>query len=142
MVIRNFTDSDITGIYKLLSNELGKDISLSELKTTVSNMCNSKDYQIFVADIDGETVGFIGVCFGLAFEISGKVMRVIALSVKENVQNQGIGTRLVEAAEECARKNGADIIGVNSGLTREKAHAFYVNRGFNKKGYSFVKVLK
>lgn len=142
MVIRSFADNDIMCIYKLLLNELGKDVSLSELKKTVSNMCNNKDYQILVADIDGETVGFIGVHFGLAFEISGKVMRIIALAVKEDVQNQGVGTRLVGAAEEYARKNGADVIGVNSGLTREKAHTFYVNRGFNKKGYSFIKTLK
>ncbi len=142
MAVRAFMSDDITGINELLNNELGKEVSADELNATVSDMLSDENYRIFVAELEDEIVGFIGVHFGLAFEISGKVMRIIALAVKEKNQNSGIGTMLVGKAEECAKENGASVIGVNSGLQRLTAHSFYEKQGFLKTGYSFIKTLK
>lgn len=141
MTVRKFKNSDIKQIYKLLISELGKEISLTDFETNVLNMSANDDYQIFVAEKNREAVGFIGVHFGFAFEVSGKIMRIIALAVSADEQNHGIGTCLIECAEKYALEKGAELIGVNSGLMRKAAHTFYTNRGFTKKGYSFVKNL-
>ncbi|MBR3803652.1 MAG: GNAT family N-acetyltransferase [Clostridia bacterium] len=141
MFVRDFTVKDITAINELLNKELGKCVEANKLKSTISNMIDDGNYKIFVAEINGNIVGFTGVHFGLAFEIDGKVMRIIALAVKEEYQHRGIGTMLIKKAEECAKENGASIVGVNSGLQRLAAHSFYENQGFFKKGYSFIKIL-
>lgn len=142
MVIREYEKEDISDIYELLRNELGKNVSVETLENRIDKMLGDSNYKIFVAQIDNETVGFIGVHFGLAFEIDGKVMRIIALAVKEDYQHKGIGTALVKEAEEYAKHSGVTVIGVNSGLPRLTAHKFYEKQGFHKKGYSFIKSLE
>lgn len=139
MFIRRFHITDIGQVCELLNTELGKQISVDDLSVTVADMLNSDDYAIFVAEKNESIVGFIGVHFGLAFEIKGKVMRIIALAVKESCQHQGIGTELLKVAEKCAAESGACVIGVNSGLQRINAHSFYEKQKFSKKGYSFTK---
>ncbi|MBR6620581.1 MAG: GNAT family N-acetyltransferase [Clostridia bacterium] len=142
MIIREFLKGDIYCIYELLKNELGKNVSPQTLESRIDNMLIDNNYKIFVAESDGKTVGFIGLYMGLAFEVDGKVMRVIALAVKEDFQRKGIGSALIKSAEEYAGQNGVTVIGVNSGLPRLTAHSFYENCGFNKKGYSFIKPLE
>jgi len=142
MIISDCKCENISVIYELLKNELGKNVSVETLENRIDKMLGDSNYKIFVAETDNETVGFIGVHFGLAFEIDGKVMRIIALAVKEEYQNKGIGTALVKAAEEYAKDNGVTVIGVNSGLQRLTAHSFYEKQGFYKKGYSFIKPLE
>ena len=142
MIISEYKDKHLPGIYELLKNELGKNVSVETLEKRIDKMMTDDDYKIFVAEIDNETVGFIGIHLGLAFEIDGKVMRIIALAVKEEYQNNGIGTALVKTAEEYAQNNGVAVIGVNSGLQRAVAHKFYEKQGFYKKGYSFIKTLE
>lgn len=142
MIIYEYKNEHLIGVYELLKNELGKNVLVETLENRIDKMLIDDNYKIFVAQKDNETVGFIGVHFGLAFEIDGIVMRIIALAVKEEYQNKGIGTALVKAAEEYARKNGVTVIGVNSGLQRTAAHNFYEKQGFYKKGYSFIKPLE
>lgn len=142
MIISEYKDKYLPGIYELLKNELGKNVSVETLEKRIDKMVTDDNYKIFVAEINNEAVGFIGVHLGLAFEIDGKVMRIIALAVKEEYQNNGIGTALVKTAEEYAQNNGVAVIGVNSGLQRAVAHKFYEKQGFYKKGYSFIKTLE
>ena len=44
-------------------------------------MCKDENYCIYVAVEDKQVVVFIGLHFGLAFEIFGKLMRIIVLAV-------------------------------------------------------------
>ena len=142
MIISDCKCENISGIYDLPENELGKNVSVETLENRINKMLGDSDYKIFVAESNDETVGFIGVHFGLAFEIDGRVMRIIALAVKEEYQNKGIGTALVKTVEEYARHNGVTVVGVNSGLQRAVAHKFYEKQGFYRKGYSFIKSLE
>lgn len=142
MIISDCKRENISGIYELLKNELGKNVSVETLENRIDKMLCDSNYKIFVAETDNKTIGFIGVHFGLAFEIDGKVMRIIALAVKEEYQNKGIGTVLVKTAEEYAMGNDVTVIGVNSGLQRLPAHSFYEKQGFYRKGYSFIKSLE
>ena len=69
-------------------------------------------------------------------------MRVIALAVSRDFQNQGVGSALIRKAEEYGRENRASVMLVNSGLKRIRAHGFYEKHSFYKKGYSFCKRLE
>lgn len=139
MEIRDFRQSDISGICRLINNELGYDVSVSELDFRIVQMMKEKHYHIFTAEHDSRIVGFCGLQASLAFEIPGRVMRIIALAVDAEYQRQGLGARLLREAEEYGRKNQTSLILVNSGLPRTGAHRFYEKHGFFKKGYNFCK---
>lgn len=142
MIIRDFKCEDISGISELLNTELGKNVSVETLENRILQMQSEENYKIYVAQENGNIIGFIGLHMGLAFEVDGKVMRVIAFAVKADFQRKGIGSALIKAAKEYAVQNGVTVIGVNSGLTRLAAHSFYEKQGFYKKGYSFTKPLE
>lgn len=102
-------------------------------------MSNDENYCILVACNESQVIGFIGLQLDYAFEITGKVMRIIALAIANEYQNKGIGKQLVKESEKYALKNNVKVITLNSGLSRVEAHKFYEKQGFNKKGYSFIK---
>ncbi|WP_300627691.1 GNAT family N-acetyltransferase [uncultured Thomasclavelia sp.] len=139
MHIRLLKEDDIKGIYYLLKNVLGYTVSFEEFYTRVLLMSNDENYYILVACNESQVIGFIGLQLGYAFEITGKVMRIIALAVANEYQNKGIGKQLVKESEKFALKDNATVITLNSGLSRLEAHKFYEKQGFYKKGYSFMK---
>ncbi len=141
MIIRDYKDKDILGICDLMKCSLGYDVVCDELLNRIERMQNHGEYKIFVAVDNGVVLGFIGLHLGLAFEISGRVMRIIALAVAPNFKGKGIGTKLVLEAEKFAKNSNVTLIGVNSGLEREPAHKFYEKQGFLRKGYSFTKTI-
>lgn len=142
MEIRTFRNEDISGVCNLINSELGYDVSCEDLKARILQMQEDKNYVIFTAVDNKKIIGFIGLQMCLAFEIKGKVMRIIALAVTCHSQRQGIGSALIQAAERYANENNISTISVNSGLKRAKAHHFYEKHSFYKKGYSFCKRIK
>ena len=95
-------------------------------------MCKDENYCIYVAVEDKQVVVFIGLHFGLAFEI-------IALAVSYKYQKMGVGKNLIKYNEKYAKNHNVSVITLNSGITRLGAHAFYEKQEFYKKGYSFLK---
>ena len=142
MKIRTFCNEDVLEICNLINSELGYDVSYEDLKNRILQMQENESYVIFTAVDDEKISGFIGLQIGLAFEISGKVMRIIALAVAKDSQGQGIGRALIHQAEKYAKENNISTISVNSGLQRAGAHQFYEKQSFYKKGYSFCKQIK
>ena len=142
MQIRIFRNEDILGVCNLINLELGYDVSYEDLKIRISQMQEDENYIIFTAIDNEKIVGFIGLQICLAFEIAGKIMRIIALAVAHNFQRKGRGSSLIQEAERYANENNVSTILVNSGLKRIEAHQFYEKHSFYKKGYSFCKRIK
>lgn len=141
MIFREFERDDIWGICALINCELGYNVAENDLALRIKQMRDDKNYCIFVAENNNGVIAFIGVHIGLAFEYSGKVARIIALAVKKEYQRQGIGTKLLQTVESYLKENHVELIAVNSGIRRTKAHSFYEKQGFYKKGYSFAKTI-
>lgn len=139
MKYRLYDTNDLNDIHHLLKYELGYDVSCDELASRIEDMCKDKNYCIYVAVENKQVIGFIGLHIGLAFEISGKLMRIIALAVSHKYQKMGIGKNLIKYSEKYAKDHNISVITLNSGLTRLGAHEFYEKQGFYKKGYSFLK---
>jgi GNAT superfamily N-acetyltransferase len=68
-------------------------------------------------------------------------MQVIAMAVKAEKQNKGIGKKLIHCMENHARERRCYCIGMCSGFKRTDAHAFYEHNGFEKGSYAFTKML-
>lgn len=140
--IRNLETEDYKAIHDLISNELGySNTNIKDTFKRLDSIQNKEDYQTFVAVYNKIIIGFIGLYKGIAFNIDGEYLQIIALAVRNGYQGKGVGTQLIKKAEKYAQDNKILFIGLNSGLHREKAHAFYEHRGYVKKSYSFQKTL-
>jgi predicted N-acetyltransferase YhbS len=142
-IIREITQRDYSYIAEIIRNDLGyRNSSDSDVAIRLKKITNHNDYITFVAEYANKVVGFIGLIRGIAYEINGEYVRIAALAIKQEYQNLGIGSKLLEEAENYTRKVNAETIVLNSGIQRVKAHEFYEKRGYIKKGYSFRKELK
>ena len=84
MIIREASECDYYYILSLINNELGyPDVTLEELRLKIARMKKSGNYFIFVALVDDETVGFIGVVQEMALEIQNDYFRIIELAVSK-----------------------------------------------------------
>lgn len=140
IVIEEAALQDTQSIGNLIRNELGyTNLDFNKLTNRFQRMKQNQDYFILVAKDADAVVGFIGICKGIAFELDGEYIRIIALAVNTDYQHNGIGAQLIRYAEGYAIEQGIHYILVNSGLQRMDAHRFYEKNGYTKKGYSFKK---
>lgn len=130
-----------TSVNALISNDLGYPSTLEDTTKRLTLIQDHPDFHTLVAVADGQVVGFIGLHKSLAYEANGQYLRIVALAVDGRHRNLGIGTKLLQAAEQYARENNMGI-GLDSGFHREAAHAFYESRGYAKTGYRFGKSSK
>lgn len=69
------------------------------------------------------------------------VGRVTMLVVTKTARGRGVGTALLEAAEERLRAAGCALVEVTSNIELGGAHEFYKGRGYRRTSYRFVKAL-
>lgn len=69
------------------------------------------------------------------------VGRVTMLVVTKTARGRGVGTALLEAAEQRLRQAGCALVEVTSNIELGGAHEFYKGRGYRRTSYRFVKAL-
>ena len=138
--IREAYEKDCSGIYSLISHELGyPHVDFEALSLRMKRMKDARIYHTFVALLDNQIVGFIGAVEGIAFEIDEDYFRIIGLAVSKLHQNKGIGSLLLNHIENFAISKGISTFTLSSGLERIEAHQFYEHNGYIKRSYSFKK---
>ena len=140
--IRDIKSDDFTSLTDLLG-ELGYPSAQENVTDRLNKIMNDSSFKTFVAEVNGQAVGFIGLCKSYAYEKDGCYVRIVALVVNQQYRNCGIGTKLISSAEKWANDEKAFAVGVASGIQRKEAHAFYNNRGYvmDMKDYHFWKPL-
>jgi len=110
---------------EVLRKPLGRALSASEIE-------RDREGRHFVAVLDGEVVG----CVGLYPQGEG-VVRLRQMAVAPRLQGQRIGSRLLQYAEEWARRNRIATIELHARVT---ALAFYERNGYIPEGDEFIEV--
>ncbi len=136
--VRPFTDRDSPALAGLIT-ELGYPSTAEQMKARMARIVQHPDYATFVAEVDGEVVGMVGVFVTLSHEHDEPVGRITGMVVRETNHGQGIGARLLAAAEDWVRQRGAMQMALTSHVRRSGAHAFYLRRGYAETGKRFVK---
>jgi len=138
--IREIAPTDFIDLVELMS-ELGYPTTIEELTKRFEMLQNHEDYEALVAVKNNQVIGFAGLYKALAFEFSGKYVRIIAFVVSSKQRKQGIGTKLLKACEEWAIQQDAVAITLNSGNREERqtAHLFYTSNGYVGKSTGFLK---
>lgn len=113
-----------------LSGELGYPTTASKILKRMHRLKPASQNALFVADSreDG-VVGWAHVSVTHLVEV-GTRAELNGLIVGEGQRSLGAGARLLEEAEEWARKHGCPSMSVRSNVIRERAHKFYEREGY------------
>jgi GNAT superfamily N-acetyltransferase len=98
--------------------------------------------RILVARQDGTVVGFVHLYFLRALPSFGRRKVVLnSVFVAAATRGQGVGARLVAAAEQIGREGGATEVTLTSNKKRLDAHRFYRQLGYEQRHEGFSKAL-
>lgn len=93
-----------------------------------------------VAERDGITVG-AAVYRVYHNTVDGLHMYVDDLVTDEKARSSGVGKALLEHLQALARSLGCHTFILDSGMQRQRAHAFYLREGLFIRGYHFARKL-
>jgi GNAT superfamily N-acetyltransferase len=97
---------------------------------------------VLVAVVDDDVVGVCQVMVFPHFQHTGGwCAELESVHVRRDVRGQGVGAKLLAAAEELARREGCYRIQLTSHETRLDAHRFYKREGFAPTSQGFKKLL-
>ena len=127
--IRAVSVNDADDICTISSEDLGYPCDLSLVREKIGNI-NFDREAVFVAFADNIVVGYIHVekYDVLYFET---MANILGLAVKAAYQRNGVGKKLVSAAEKWAIENNIKAMRLNSGISRTSAHDFYRHLGYD-----------
>lgn len=116
----------------LLSGELGYPATAAQIVTRLRQLKPASKHAVFVAESPDAATGLVGwlhvsVSHLLESDIRAEVNGLI---VAEGQRSAGAGAKLLEAAEEWARRHGGQAMNVRSNVIRERAHGFYERHGY------------
>ncbi len=128
------TDDDAPRIVTLLQ-QLGYETPLEIVRRNITLSSANGDDAAFVAvDETGQIVGCIGLHALTLFHLAGRLGRITALVVEENVRGSGVGHALMAAAHAWFNERGCVKFEVTSSDHRVAAHRFYARHGYARDG--------
>ena len=98
------------------------------------------NYQQVIVTKNNKTIALTGVWIGTKLW-SGKYIEIDSFVVDEDFRGQKIGDILIKEVHKIAEKEGANQIVLDAFTTNFTAGKFYINHGFQPKGFHFVKIL-
>lgn len=98
------------------------------------------NYQQIIVTKNSKTIALTGVWIGTKLW-SGKYIEIDSFVVHEDFRGQKIGDILIEEVHKMAKDVHANQIVLDAFTTNFTAGKFYINHGFEPKGFHFVKIL-
>ena len=131
MKIRRARRGDAERIAQL-SGELGYPASAAQVATRLRQLTPVSKHAVFVAESPDAATGVVGWVHVSVAHLLERDIRaeVNGLVVAEGQRSAGAGAKLLEAAEEWARRRGCRGMNVRSNVIRERAHGFYERNGY------------
>jgi len=115
-----------------LTGELGYPATAAQIATRLRQLTPVSKHAVFVAetgDVDAGLIGWVHVSVSHLLESDIRA-EVNGLIVAEGQRSAGAGAKLLDAAEEWARRRGCRGMNVRSNVIRERAHRFYERHGY------------
>ena len=119
--------------------QLYPDFTVEKYGTLLDEMLKAKYQQVIVTK-NNKTIALTGVWIGTKLW-SGKYIEIDSFVVDEDFRGQKIGDILIKEVHKIAEKEGANQIVLDAFTTNFTAGKFYINHGFQPKGFHFVKIL-
>jgi N-acetylglutamate synthase-like GNAT family acetyltransferase len=140
MDVREVRVADAARIAELLG-QLGYPSEEDAVRRRLERLLRSDADATWVAEVDGELVGLVGIHVSQVLAYDGDAAKVSEIVVDDRYRRQGIGAHLMEVAEDEARRLGCSVLFLTTAERRKDAHAFYRTLGFEETGRRFAKSL-
>ena len=114
-----------------LSGQLGYSITEEQTLKNIKTILEHKDHDAFVAEDDGQVIGWIGVMQSITLE-SYPHCEVKGLVIDDAYRHKGIGKLLLEKAKEWGRSRGNSKLRLRCNAKRLETHLFYEHLGFKE----------
>ena len=119
--------------------QLYPDFTIEKYGTLLDEMLKA-NYQQVIVTKNNKTIALTGVWIGTKLW-SGKYIEIDSFVVDEDFRGQKIGDILIKEVHKIAEKEAANQIVLDAFTTNFTAGKFYINHGFQPKGFHFVKIL-
>jgi len=130
IIVRGIAVRDIPVVHDICA-ELGYQSDQQSIGARINDIVHRAGHAVFVAaDDEDRPVGFIHVFGRHAIEIE-PCAQVEALAVGEAARQGAAGALLMGAAEQWARAEGFAWISLYCASTRDAAHQFYHDQGYD-----------
>lgn len=134
--VRAVVKADVSALADLLG-QLRYEVQEDELERRLEQVMAAPDHMAFVGHVDETIRGFIHVYGRPAFEKPPQAV-IQAIAVDAPARRNGIGKRLIAAAEQWARDQGYGSVTLHASTDRAGAHAFYTALGYHRAATSVL----
>jgi len=125
MRLRPFRSDDLQTLYEIDQSCFVPGISYSREELT--DFIGHRNSQTWVAEEDGEITGFL-----IAHREARKILHIVTIDVVKAWRRCGVGSLLMEAAEQWTRNQGLRMIELETARNNLVAQRFYEARGYRK----------
>ena len=125
MHIRDFQPSDLPRLSEI--DQLCFPAGIAYLHEELAGFIAHRSSRTWVVEENGKIAGFV-----VASREPTRVGHIITIDVLEDYRRQGAGTRLMNVAEDWARKAGLQLIYLETAEDNLEAQKFYEARGYRK----------
>ena len=140
IAIREVDPSDAPAVTDLLT-QLGYPGTAPFLAERLRLFAERDEDHVMVATLDRVIVGLCALHFMPSLAHRNDFARIAYLCVSEACRGRGVGQALVRQAEDLVRARPCDRIEVHCHARRTRAHAFYLDLGYEESPKYFVKRL-
>lgn len=120
-----------------MSGLLGELVYEVDADTVAQEIVAQADTQIVVAEVENRVEGFLVLNTRRQFHRAGLVASIGTLVVAGERRSEGVGEALVRTDCNATRQRDAQIIEVNSDVSRVDARRFYERLGFEVVSHHF-----
>jgi GNAT superfamily N-acetyltransferase len=128
VIVRAMDAADL-GVARSLMAQLGYDIAADDLAARFGTVAGNPDHAVLVAEQGGLLLGLVHVFARPALEKPVEAI-IQSLVVDARARGAGIGSTLMDRAEDWARARGLASVALHTTLTRADARAFYARLGY------------
>ena len=120
--------------------QLYADFTIEKYESLLNEMLPINYKQVIIKE-NNETIGLAG--FWIASKLwCGRYLELDNVIVHPNHRSKGVGKLMTEYLIQKATDNNCIMTVLDAYTTNFTAHKFYMNHGFNPKGFHFIKYLK
>ena len=139
IIVRRAKSSDAVALV-----ELNEEFNRFRMPLAVVRKCLTANVKeaVFLAEANGKAAGYACVQRSRSFCYVHPWAEVTEMYVRREYRRKGIGTALLRAAEEHARRRGVNLIQVLTGEKNRRGQGLYAAAGYlREKKYVYIKKL-
>jgi ribosomal-protein-alanine N-acetyltransferase len=125
MRLRAYRRSDFQTLYEMDQSCFPPGVSYS--RQELEQFINHRGSKTWVAEEGGAIAGFL-----IADREPARVGHIVTIDVVAEFRRRGVGTKLMDAGEDWARRQGLELVYLETAQDNKAAQAFYEARGYGK----------